>query len=55
MSKDERSGKKEKPVPTPDKLGKSGKKGGAELSERDLGKVAGGWSGSGGGGDDRHQ
>jgi len=47
MSKDEKSGKKEKSVPTPDKLAKSGKKGGAELSEHEMKKVAGGFGGGG--------
>ena len=45
MSKIEKGGKKDKPVSAPDKLAKAGKKGGAELSEHEMKKVAGGFGG----------
>jgi bacteriocin-like protein len=42
MSNAEKREAKEKPVSSPDKLVKAGKKGGAELTEDELKKVAGG-------------
>ena len=42
MSKVEKGGKKERPVSAPDKLAKAGNKGGAELGEHEMKKVAGG-------------
>ncbi|HXP78094.1 MAG TPA: bacteriocin [Stellaceae bacterium] len=42
MSKIEKGGKKSKPVPSPDKLVKAGKKGGAELTEDEMKKISGG-------------
>ncbi|HXP78095.1 MAG TPA: bacteriocin [Stellaceae bacterium] len=42
MSKIEKGGKKSKPASSPDKLVKTGKKGGVELSEDEMKKISGG-------------
>ena len=43
MKKVEQSGKKARPAASPDSLVRAGKKGGAELTEDELKKVAGGY------------